>query len=528
MSHSSQVFQDDVAMLYIGAFGRAPDASGFQFWLDQMEAGATPYQIMQSFSNTPEFISEYDGLTTVGQVTKLYLNVLDRAPDTAGLDYWVGQINSGAQTFPDVVFNLTNAAFMQVGTADGLLVQNKVQVGEFFAVDLHSDDTSIAQTAFNNLTSTATSAIAAEATLAAAVNSGAILTLTTGTTSTSPIIVDQVDGNGVQLILAAATATNYGNVQEYVADTRLSLHASKITFANTSITAVTDVMQSFTSAHMEAVNIISGGVAATGVGNTITDYVDQLDRTVQINISGAKQFTLGDVDVNTSATSLINVTLPAGLTAINGTLATGKLIINAGADDSVVGSNVTMTYDGLTIMAGSGGSLITNSARSGVVNGGIGSDDIILNGAGASATTGAGIDSVLFNALNQSADLSGLGVDTLIVGTGATVSAFLSELTTVSNANTGDLFDFRAINQSSTVTDVSRSVLLAPDITEALAAAAVAIGANQTGYFNYDRDTYVIANDAQARLSTGDAVVKLVGVYADFGMGPQSGEIAIL
>lgn len=179
-------------------------------------------------------------------------------------------------------------------------------------------------------------------------------------------------------------------------------------------------------------------------------------------------------------------------------------------------------------MAGRGGSVITNNAREGVVTGGIGNDIIVLNANDSSATTGIGIDSVQFNALNQSADLSGLGVDTVVIGAGATLSAALTELTTLSNASIGDILDLRAINTSATVTDVSRSVILAPNIGAALVAAANAIGANTTGYFTFDSDTYVIANDAQSGLDAGDAVVKLTGVYADFAIGPQNGEITIV
>lgn len=528
MSSITQQNQDTVAELYVGFFGRAPDADGMVFWANQLANGATPYQIAAAFAHTPEFEAAYHGLSVVEQVTKLYQNVLNRLPDSGGLAYWVGQINSGQQTFSDVVYNLTNTAFNQADTSDGLLVQNKVQVGEFFAVNLHSNDTDIAKTAFYNVTSKATSAIAAEATLSAAVNPGAVLTLTAGVATSGAAVVGDVDGNGVQLVLSAASAMSYGNVQETLADTSgLQLHSSKITFANTSLTAVSDTLASFISAHMESVNIVSGGVAAEGVGNTIVSYIDELDRTVQINISGAKQFTLEGVQANASATSQLHISLPAGLQTIDGSRATGKLIITAGEDTSVAGSNVSMTYDDLQIIAGSGGSEITNNAIAGVVNGGAGADLVFLNGRGASATTGSGVDVVHFNALNQSADFSGLGVDTAVVGTGATLSVLLSELTTLTNASTGDVIDLRAINTSSSVTDVTESIILAPNLAAALAVAAAEIGANQTGYFAWDRDTYLVANDAQSALDSGDAVVKLVGVYADFALGPANGEVTI-
>lgn len=529
MSHVTRTEQDNVSELYIGFFGRAPDAAGFEFWAEQLADGATPHQIAAAFAMTPEYEAAYGGLAVTEQVTKLYFNVLDRAPDASGLAYWVGQINSGNQTFPDVVFNLTNAAFIQDGTQDGLLVQNKVQVAEFFATNLRSNDTAIAQTAFNNVTSKGTSAIAAEATLSAAVNPGAVLTLTTGLTGTGSAIVGEVQGNGVQLVLAADAATNYGNVEETLADTSgLQLHSSKITFANTSQTAVADTLQSFTSTHMESVNIISGGVAAEGVGNALVTYIDDLDRTVQINISGAKQFTLGQFVGNASAESLIPVTLPAGLQTIDGSMATGKLVITAGSDTSVEGSRVTTTYDNLQIIVGSGGSQITNDAVGGIVNGGSGDDFIYINGNGAYATTGAGLDTVWFGALNQSADFSGLGTDTVVIGHGATLSVLLSELTTLTNAAAADVIDLRAINESSSVVNVTQQVVPAPDLAAALVLAADAIGASNTGFFNFAGDTYLVANDAQASLDSGDAVVKLVGVYLDFAVGPLNGEVTLV
>jgi hypothetical protein len=528
LSHASQTNQDNVAELYIGFFGRAPDATGFECWAEALANGATPYQIAAAFAMTPEFEAAYSGLTVTEQVAKLYFNVLNRAPDPSALAYWVGQINSGQQTFPDVVFNLTNSAFEQVGTQDGLLVQNKVQVAEFFATNLRSNDTAIAQTAFNNVTSKGTSAIAAEATLSAAVNPGAVLTLTAGLTGTGSAIVGDVQGNGVQLVLAAAAGTNYGNVEETLADTSgLQLHSSKITFANTSQTAVADTLESFTSTHMESVNIISGGVAADGIANALITYIDDLDRTVQINISGDKDFTLGQFIGNASATSLIPLTLPAGLQTIDGSMATGKLIITAGSDTSIEGSRVTTTYDNLQIIVGSGGSQITNDAVGGIVNGGSGDDFIYLNGNSAYATTGAGLDTVWFGALNQSADLSGLGTDTVVVGRGATLSLRLSELTTLTNAAAGDVIDLRAVNASSSVVDVTLQVVPAPDLAAALVLAANAIGAGNTGYFNFADDTYLVANDAQTLLDTGDAVVKIVGVHADFEVGPANGEVTV-
>jgi hypothetical protein len=45
-----------------------------------------------------EFISRYGTLTDSGFVTAMYENVLGRAPDEAGLNFWLGQLEGSGQT----------------------------------------------------------------------------------------------------------------------------------------------------------------------------------------------------------------------------------------------------------------------------------------------------------------------------------------------------------------------------------------------------------------------------------------------
>lgn len=206
MAVVTQTMQDNVTELYLGFFGRAPDAAGFGYWTNRLAQGdVTIQQISQAFSKTPEFVSNYDGLTPTQQVTKIYNNVLGRAPDASGLAYWVGQLTTGTQTVADFVWNFTNSAFLQQGTADGLLVQNKVAVGEYFAITLASNDSASAATAYNLVTSNPASVAQAEATLVSATytlttaietvnveKNGAAIT---GTQSTFQA-ADTINGNG--------------------------------------------------------------------------------------------------------------------------------------------------------------------------------------------------------------------------------------------------------------------------------------------------------------------------------------------
>lgn len=86
---------EDVARLYQGAFGRAPDFAG----LDGNTALVTTNTISlaalaASFTASAEFIARYGQTDTDGFARQLYLNVLHRNPDAAGQQLWVNYTNA--------------------------------------------------------------------------------------------------------------------------------------------------------------------------------------------------------------------------------------------------------------------------------------------------------------------------------------------------------------------------------------------------------------------------------------------------
>lgn len=100
---------EEIALLYQAALGRTPDATGVVSWTNQA-AFALPTSVRQEygvyalsnasgqfngtlsiaagFTNSAEFQAKYGNLTDAQFVTQLYANVLDRAPDAAGLASW--------------------------------------------------------------------------------------------------------------------------------------------------------------------------------------------------------------------------------------------------------------------------------------------------------------------------------------------------------------------------------------------------------------------------------------------------------
>lgn len=88
-------WSDDIFRLYTATLDRAPDAAGFSGWSANLSDGAEFLNVVAGFVNSREFQNTYGTLDNGGFVSLLYRNVLDRAPDTAGLASWTQQLEDG-------------------------------------------------------------------------------------------------------------------------------------------------------------------------------------------------------------------------------------------------------------------------------------------------------------------------------------------------------------------------------------------------------------------------------------------------
>lgn len=90
-----------VTRLYDAAFDRTPDQGGHDYWVGQLAQGMSLTEVAARFIDSPEFNSLY-GTNPSNQVfvTALYNNVLDRDPDTGGLNWWVDQLETGVYNRP--------------------------------------------------------------------------------------------------------------------------------------------------------------------------------------------------------------------------------------------------------------------------------------------------------------------------------------------------------------------------------------------------------------------------------------------
>ncbi|MBS0371865.1 MAG: Ig-like domain-containing protein [Proteobacteria bacterium] len=81
--------------IYKAAFARTPDVAGVGYWIAQMDKGVPLVEVATGFINSDEFHGIYGtNPSNADFLTRVYTNVLGRAPDQAGYDWWLNQMNT--------------------------------------------------------------------------------------------------------------------------------------------------------------------------------------------------------------------------------------------------------------------------------------------------------------------------------------------------------------------------------------------------------------------------------------------------
>ena len=97
--------------LYNTSFKRHPDPDGLEYWIDNFSSGKNDERaVASSFLVSDEFKERYGAnVSDTTYVNNLYQNVLGRLPDSSGLNYWLGQLNSGAETRYEVLLGFAES-----------------------------------------------------------------------------------------------------------------------------------------------------------------------------------------------------------------------------------------------------------------------------------------------------------------------------------------------------------------------------------------------------------------------------------
>jgi hypothetical protein len=124
--------KDKVTKVYVATFGRAPDSLGLNYWFS--DSGLRIEGIAESFFEQPETKALYPSDSSTSQfVSLVYNNLFNRDPDTAGLKYWVGELDSGNIKKSLFLLAVINGAKNSEKGNDETLLSNKTEVGLYFA-----------------------------------------------------------------------------------------------------------------------------------------------------------------------------------------------------------------------------------------------------------------------------------------------------------------------------------------------------------------------------------------------------------
>jgi hypothetical protein len=112
--------------IYQAAFNRKPDLGGLGFWIDSLDKGNSLASVSAGFVGSAEFKALY-GANPSNQtlVTNFYANVLNRAPDQGGFDYWVGLLNNGTINAADTLRSFSESPENQLQVLAA--IQNGIQ-----------------------------------------------------------------------------------------------------------------------------------------------------------------------------------------------------------------------------------------------------------------------------------------------------------------------------------------------------------------------------------------------------------------
>jgi cyclophilin family peptidyl-prolyl cis-trans isomerase len=112
--------------IYKAAFDRIPDTTGLGYWIAQMDKGMDVVEVAARFIDSNEFRDLYGAnVSSADFLTKVYSNVLDRVPDTAGLNWWVSEMSTNpSKTWQKVLADFSESTENQANVAS--LISNGV------------------------------------------------------------------------------------------------------------------------------------------------------------------------------------------------------------------------------------------------------------------------------------------------------------------------------------------------------------------------------------------------------------------
>jgi len=129
-------YDGQVQEMYVAYYGRPADPGGLEWWSGKLsDASGNLNEIIESFGSSDEYQQRFAGFSDEVLVNNIFLQVLGRDADAAGLDFYVGKISSGDMTLATLALNVANG--IEEGGSDDAVFRNKLEVADAYtqAVD---------------------------------------------------------------------------------------------------------------------------------------------------------------------------------------------------------------------------------------------------------------------------------------------------------------------------------------------------------------------------------------------------------
>ena len=139
--------QVQVLELYIATFNRAPDIAGLNYWVDMVaREGWSVANVSLSMLESQEAQTIFSlELSNQDFINTIYQNVLGRASDDVGLAYWLEQMNNGLSK-SNMILTIINGAKATTGSKeDKDYLSNRKDFAEYFTFEKALNDTSLAK-----------------------------------------------------------------------------------------------------------------------------------------------------------------------------------------------------------------------------------------------------------------------------------------------------------------------------------------------------------------------------------------------
>ena len=472
------VTRTEVTEIYVATFNRAPDEAGLDYWV---VANLTIEEIAASFFMQEETQELYlDTLSNAEFVDAVYNNVYNHSGDPDGAAYWIAELDEGTPKNMMIIAMVNGARGIDQDTLD-----NKTEVGLYFAENDVALTLEQAYEVMADVTDDDQSVADAEAQIDAWNGIATSYTLTTDTdtivgTDLDNVITGLVADDATDNTLNAADTMDGGGGADIF---NLTINAIPVPDATTVLTPIANM------SNVETLNIINDSVAI------LTDkQIINLAGTTGVETIISAGTGVSDVTVN-SVAAIVDLDLDA--TAIRTTTVTYDATVVVDGDDSMDITNNSAVAQTVTVAGIEKINLhLTGKATSDTTLDMVNLNTLVVDG-----ETGAGTS--LVGAAGSSAKVIDLSATT---GVGVTVGAGLINITgsEIISGGGADTIHLRVGDDTVTYTRADQS--------QGTSADNVGSGANrfETGS---DKINLTLAIDNAGGTSTGNDLTE--GAYDD-------------